>query len=119
MKLMIASLVAAGIFWGAADHATAAAVKASPQFDTTLIDAQLFAATPVRSQADEAVQLAGHCGPRGGYYHGGWRHHPRPHHYYRPRGAYYRGAYGPRPYYPPPAYPGFYGGSGFGLYIGF
>jgi hypothetical protein len=118
MKIPFAVLLAWGISCGLSDRAQAAVVSSAAAVDPLVVDAG-FLARPV----DQApLQLARHCGPPRGYYYRGGHHH---HHRGIPYGAYYRGGYGygyghgPGYYYPAPAYPVPYGGTSFGLYIGF
>jgi hypothetical protein len=114
MRSLIASLVVVGMSWGLVSDAEAAVKRAAPHVASVAI----HTGHAPSLTADSSLQLARHWGPpRGCYPGGGWHHHH--HHHHRPHGAYYRGGYGGRPWYPGPAYPGYYGGSGFGLYIGF
>jgi hypothetical protein len=117
MKSLSAIMVAAGIL-GCMTRATEAAIERVPlTLDPLTINSQRLAPNAV----DDTVQLA-----RGGHHYGGHGHHHHHHgfhhhhgrHFHGHHGGYYRAYYGPRVYYPPIySYP--YGGSSFGLFIGF
>jgi hypothetical protein len=125
MKRMLATLVVAGILGCLVRESEAAIAKMPLKLDPLTITTHVAAATP----SPDSVQLVrhghrghhGHHGHHGGHFRHGFHHHHGHHHRWHHPGI-YGGYYAPRVYYPPVysypyAYP--YGGSSFGLYIGF